>query len=199
MLESSDCYVPPPCSGPTVLSIGEFHPIKGQILLAKASLQVLEEMPEVRFVMIGKEGMELAKAKKLISDADKEESFILPGQVPVGMDTYRSATITVVPSIYEGFGLVAFESMNAGTPTLVSDGGALKEIVGDAAHIFPSGDTTQFARAILQILRDKKLRDRLKIMGPERVKQFPREQFVKSYLDLYYRVLNLSSAARFTP
>jgi glycosyltransferase involved in cell wall biosynthesis len=198
MLETNDCYIPPPHSGPTILSVGEFHPIKGQILLAKAGLKVISEIPEARFVMIGKEAHELDKIKKLVSDAQKQDSFIFPGQVNVGTETYRAATLTVVPSIYEGFGLVAFESMNAGTPTLVSNGGALTEVTGDAACTFPAGDKEMFAQSILQLLRDKHLRERLKTVGLKRVKHFPREQFINSYLDLYQQVLNSSSVGQST-
>ncbi len=198
MPEASDCYVPPPHCGPTVLSVGEFHPIKGQLLLAEAGLKVLEEMPDVRFLMIGKEAEELGKIKRLVSDALRQDSFIFPGQVSVGIDTYRSATVTVVPSMYEGFGLVAFESMNAGMPTIVSDGGALTEVTGNAACSFPAGDRAQFTRTILELLSNEALRDRLKILGPRRVKLFPREQFIKSYLDLYQKVLNSSAAGRST-
>lgn len=193
LLEKNSCYTPSSHSGPTVLSVGEFHPIKGQKLLAESGLEVLSEIPDARFIMVGKEAKELEEIKKMVSDAGKLESFIFPGQVNVGMDTYSSATVTVVPSMYEGFGLVAFESMNSGTPTLVSNGGALTEIVGDAAYYFPAGDRGQLTKSILQILRDKTLRDRLKILGPERVKRYPREQFIESYLDLYQRLLNSSA------
>ena len=193
MLETSECYVIPPYPGPTVLSVGEFHPIKDQMLLAKAALKVLSKMPGVRFLMIGKETEELKKINKLVSDEGKRNSFIFPGQVTVGMDTYRSATVTVMPSLYEGFGLVAFESMSAGTPTIVSTGGALTEMVGDAACTFPVGDVDECAKSILQVLSDRTLYNRLKILGTMRVKLFSRDLFIKSYLDLYYQVLNSSN------
>jgi len=195
-LEMDDCYVPPDYSGPTVLSVGEFHPIKGQLLLAEAGLKVLSEMPEVRFLMIGKDAYELRKIKNLVSAAGRQESFLFPGQVIVGTETYRSATVTAVPSMYEGFGLVAFESMSAGTPAIVSDGGALSEVVGDAACTFPAGNRTRFTESLLQVLQDKALRDRLISLGTQRITYYSRKQFIKSYLDLYLRILDSTQAQR---
>ena len=54
----------------------------------------------------------------------------------------------MVPSHYEGFGLPALEAMAAGTPLLVSDRGALPEVVGACAQILPADDRDAWAAAM---------------------------------------------------
>lgn len=65
-------------------------------------------------------------------------------------DFFRRADVVVMPSVFpESFGLVAAEAQAAGVPVVVSDAGALPEVVGtDHPFIVPSGDTTALAEAI---------------------------------------------------
>src|SRR5690606_35415649 len=67
---------------------------------------------------------------------------------------YGNATICVVPSLYEGFGLPAVEAMACATPVVATDGGALPEVVGDAGVIVPAGDAEALRGAIDGLLRD---------------------------------------------
>ena len=61
---------------------------------------------------------------------------------------YRIADLTVVPSIYEPFGLVALEAMASGCPCLVADTGGLREVVPneDVGLRFRSRDPRSLAR-----------------------------------------------------
>ena len=53
---------------------------------------------------------------------------------------YAESAVAVVPSLYEGFGLPAVEAMAAGIPLVSTDGGALKEVVGEGGLQVPAGD-----------------------------------------------------------
>jgi glycosyltransferase involved in cell wall biosynthesis len=63
---------------------------------------------------------------------------------------YQHARAVVVPSRHEGFGLAALEALAHGTRVLVSDAGALPEVVGEAAAILPWNDAAAWARALAQ-------------------------------------------------
>ena len=84
---------------------------------------------------------------------------------------YSSATMLVVPSIYEGFGLPAAEAMACGTPVISTTAGALPEVVGDAGILAPPGDTGALVAAIKALLDDEARRKELGAMGVERVKR----------------------------
>jgi len=84
---------------------------------------------------------------------------------------YSSATMLVVPSIYEGFGLPAAEAMACGTPVISTTAGALPEVVGDAGILVPPGDTGALVKSIESLLDDEAKRKELGARGMERVKR----------------------------
>jgi glycogen(starch) synthase len=86
---------------------------------------------------------------------------------------YRIADLTVVPSIYEPFGLVALEAMASGCPCIVADTGGLREVVPpDVGLRFRSRDAAALGRMIERVLSDDALRDRLVVEASEHVLRF---------------------------
>ncbi len=67
---------------------------------------------------------------------------------------YAEASIAVVPSLYEGFGLPAGEAMACAVPVISSTGGALPEVVGDAGILVPPASKEALAGAITGLLDD---------------------------------------------
>jgi glycosyltransferase involved in cell wall biosynthesis len=67
---------------------------------------------------------------------------------------YRRATLVVVPSRYEGFGLPAAEAMACGAPVVATDAGALPEVVGTGGGgvLVPRDDADALAKAVLGLL-----------------------------------------------
>lgn len=61
---------------------------------------------------------------------------------------YAAARAVVVPSRYEGFGFAALDALAHGKPILVSDQGALAEVVGTLGTVLPANDPTAWATAI---------------------------------------------------
>ncbi len=104
---------------------------------------------------------------------------------------YHSAQVTVVPSLYEGFGLPAAESMACGTPVVATSAGALPEVVGEdgAGILVPPRDAQALAMAIRQILEDGLQRERMAKAGRARVENLfswrkVAERTVKVYKEL---------------
>jgi glycosyltransferase involved in cell wall biosynthesis len=85
---------------------------------------------------------------------------------------YANATLLVLPSQDEGFGLPALEAMASGTPVIVSDGGALPEVVGDAGMIFCLSNQHGLTDVIRECLSNTKLRLSLREKGLRRAQAF---------------------------
>ena len=88
---------------------------------------------------------------------------------------YRVADLTVVPSLYEPFGLVALEAMASGCPCIVADTGGLREIVPADDRVglrFNGGDPEHLATMVERLLTDDTLRERLVAEASEHVLRF---------------------------
>ena len=103
---------------------------------------------------------------------------------------YATASIAVVPSIYEGFGLPAAEAMACGLPVISTNGGALPEVVGKAGLIVPVKDEDAIADRIEKLLKDKSLRDNLSQAARQRIeKNFSWDAAAKQISILYYKII----------
>lgn len=129
-------------------------PLKGLSFLLDAYHDILKTRPDCDLVVIGKLRDGLAR--------DTLISLGLKGRVEFKHDLsradlaneFRRATVAVTPSLYEGFGLPAAEAMSCGTPVIVTDGGALPEVAGDAGIVVPKGDASALSNAIKALLEN---------------------------------------------
>jgi glycosyltransferase involved in cell wall biosynthesis len=85
---------------------------------------------------------------------------------------YRAASMVVLPSLDEGFGLPALEAMTIGVPVVVSSRGALPEVVGRAGLIVDPLDVSGLAGAMDRILRDPALARECSVAGVEQSRRF---------------------------
>lgn len=102
---------------------------------------------------------------------------------------YARATVAVVPSLYEGFGLPVGEAMACGVPVIATTGGALPEVVGDAGILVPPGDPDALAASILYLMNHPERAARMGQAGYHRVqKNFTwksaAEKTVRTYLEV---------------
>lgn len=129
-------------------------PLKGLKHLIEAYSTLLETYPRLELIVIGK--LREGPTAQMLDDLNLLDrvSFIHDLSNEEVAEQYARATICVTPSLYEGFGLPAAEAMSCGAPVVVTDGGALPEVVGDAGVVVPRGDSAALARAIAALLDD---------------------------------------------
>lgn len=102
---------------------------------------------------------------------------------------YNAAELVVLPSLYEGFGFPALEAMACGTPTIVSNAGALPEIVGDAAVVIEPSKPDSLAEAMRSLLSNPERRASLVAKGKLNVQRFSWKRTAEQTLTIYQTVL----------
>ena len=115
-----------------------------------------------------------------IEDKVKLIGFVEQKDLPA---LYRQCELFVLPSLYEGFGLMALEAMASGAPTAVSKTSSLPEVGGDAVLYFNPHDEEEMARVMGKVLQNPKLKPRLSEKGKESAKKFSWKKFVEKILD----------------
>jgi glycosyltransferase involved in cell wall biosynthesis len=85
---------------------------------------------------------------------------------------YKGAQALILPSFDEGFGIPALEAMSAGVPVVVSNRGALPEVVGDAGLYIEPDDAESIASALDRVIGDSDVRATCARRGLERARQF---------------------------
>lgn len=167
------------------------QPLKGLSVLLRALASLRAEYPALKLLVIGKlkpAGMTERELKQLDLESCVAFTSGLTSEEIVAH--YAASAVAVVPSLYEGFGLPAGEAMACGVPLICSDGGALPEVVGQAARLVKAGDAEALAAAIKDLLDNAFLRDRLSSAGREHmIRQFSWEVVARQLEDYYRKVL----------
>ncbi|HEY2051024.1 MAG TPA: glycosyltransferase family 4 protein [Caulobacteraceae bacterium] len=136
-------------------------PLKGLRYLLQAFAPLAVERPLLELVVVGR--LREGPTTELLDSLRLRERVQFRHDLPAEAmgELFGEATICVTPSLYEGFGLPAAEAMSTGAPVVVTDGGALPEVVGEAGVVVPAGDAEALRFAIAGLLDDPSRRRRL--------------------------------------
>ncbi len=156
-----------------VLYVGNARPHKNLDRLFQAFGDVAR--PGVMLVLAGTPEREIAGS---LERHDIGSRVHLVGSLPDEelAAVYRGASLVVLPSLVEGFGLPALEAMACGTPVVVSRIPALAETVGDAGLLFDPLEPGDLTRAMKLALGDADLRARMTAWGLQRAQCFSWDQ-----------------------
>jgi glycogen(starch) synthase len=158
-----------------VLLIGRLVYEKGFQLALEAMPQLVARLPETRFLVAGS-GTHEAELRRQAAELGLMPHGSFLGWIgdDVLHSLYRIADLTVVPSIYEPFGLVALEAMASGCPCIVADTGGLREVVPheEAGLRFRARDPEALADVAERVLGDDELGRRLVAEAYEHIRRF---------------------------
>ena len=155
---------------PVLLWVGRIAPIKGLDTLLDTVARLREAGRDMRLLVVGGEADEPtngheASLRRRIAALGLGESVRFVGPQPQSVLPlyYAAADVTVLPSYYESFGMVALEAMACGSPVIASRVGGLVTTVRDGVTGFlvPDGDVEALAERIETLVGDPELRWRL--------------------------------------
>lgn len=171
---------------PVVGSVTRFYPAKGISYLIGAFPRVLERFPDARLVLVG-DGPLGEELKAQARNLGIEESVLFAGFRPDAEAFVQLFTVSAVPSLEEGIGNVAIESIAGGVPVVASREGGLPEVVteGKSGLLVRPGDSEQLATALLRVLEEPFLLDRLRQGCREEASRFSIDNYTARLEQLY--------------
>jgi glycosyltransferase involved in cell wall biosynthesis len=172
-----------------ILFVGTVEPRKNLPTLFAAYEQVVARRPSAPALVIA--GGMVEHSEKILDDLRGRTA--LSGRVELRgyvsdaerQGLYARASMLVLPSLEEGFGMTAVEAMQAGLPVIASAAGALPEVIGNAGIVLDPADGSGFAAAIERLLDDKEERERLVQAGYEQAQRFSWDASAATLLRAY--------------
>lgn len=165
-----------PLAGNASLSGHEFVPSSYFLCVARLEKKknqkvVIEASSGYPLVLVGKDGF---GAEEIKEAARKKMAVSIRGHVSDEelSRLYAEATALLVPSVYEGFGLMLLEAMERGVPVICSDIPVFHEVAGDAALFVDPHDANAWRIAMDRIVSDQVLREDLIKRGQIRNQEF---------------------------
>jgi len=174
-------------------NVGRLVPQKGQRHLVLAMPMLLERVPRARALIVGAGALD-TYLRGLIDDmglADRVHVLGARRDVPTVM---HALDAFVMPSIWEGFGLVLLEAMAAGRPIVASRAATIPEVVvdGETGLLVPPGDPPALADALAQLAEDPALAHSMGEAGRLRLhERFSVTKMVGDTEGLYRELLGL--------
>ncbi|MCC7465545.1 MAG: glycosyltransferase family 4 protein [Saprospiraceae bacterium] len=174
---------------PYVLFVGQRKGYKNFKAMLDQLQPVLEEEKSLHVKCVGGGAFDT-------SELDQINSLGLEGRVQYTViqsdaalaQTYQQAECFLFPSLYEGFGLPVVEAMACHCPVLLQEGNVLREIGGESAMYFDTGNKYSLPEALFSLLRSPEKRKSLIESGKKRAEYFSWEKSVENHLKIYQSV-----------
>jgi|GEM_PF-181371 len=188
---------------PLVLYAGRIEWWKGVDILVQAIPLVLAQVPNARFLLVGADrsspntgGSLREELRASLPETCRARVEFRDGVLNEALPMlYNAADIVVVPSRWEGFGLVCAEALACGCATLASRVGGLAEIIEDekSGLLFESENVEDLAHKLIRLLCDPALRESLGQHARQRIATYCAvDPVVDQMTTLYQNVLRQS-------
>ena len=180
-----------PLTDSIVGTVGRLVEIKGHRYLIDAARLVLDNIPEVTFLLVG-DGHLMEGLINQASTAGIKEKVIFTGwrsDIPSLINIFD---IFALPSLNEGMGRVLVEAMAMGKPIVASNVGGILDLVKDGVNgiLFPQGDAYAMAEAIIKLLMDREPARKMGEEGKRRVyPAYDLGTMIKNIEQLYKQLL----------
>lgn len=159
--------------GPVILYMGRLVPKKGVPVLIRAMKNIVKKYPDA-LLLIGGKGKMKTFLSSYANTLGLKENVRFLGYVPDNMlpNLYSSSDVFILPSITaESFGITLLEAMASGKPVIGSSVGGIPEVIGDCGLIVEPGNPKKLSDAVITLLDDEKLREKLGKKGRKMVEE----------------------------
>jgi glycosyltransferase involved in cell wall biosynthesis len=166
--------------------------VKGVSLFLDAVPQIVEQVPNARFLLLGR-GKEEGELKDKARSMGIDRYIIFAGYRPDIHRYYAIMDVSALTSFSEGLSITLLESMRCGLPVVATRVGGNPEVVidGETGYLVPPGDVSAFATRAVMLLLDQGLRKRMGEEGRRRVERhFLLRDVAKRYEEVYEGLLS---------
>lgn len=168
-------------------SVGRLTYQKGYPYLIEAFSKLIEKKYDVGLIIIG-DGPDRNSLLKMIQDFNLEESVYLLGYHKYPDPFYHEMDVFVMPSLFEGFGLVAVEAMHFGLPVIATNVDSLPEIIKDGVtgYLCPPENAKSLSALMEKLYLNPDKAAIVALEGQKFVHQnFPLSKMLQEHFDLY--------------
>jgi glycosyltransferase involved in cell wall biosynthesis len=165
------------------LTVCRLEPRKDISTLLLSAKEFLSRHSHVYFLIVG-EGVAANELRSQARQLGIESNVIFTGRVPDEELSlyYAAGNVFVLPTLYEGFGIVFAEAMAVGLPIISTNTSAVPDVVGNAGILFTPKNIDELTSALEKIYSDKDLCADLKKKALQRAKQeFDLEKLLPIY------------------
>ena len=157
-----------------IVIAGAAVPYKGHMYLFQGLPEMIRQIPDLRVVVVGrfKRGEWYTdRLRKYLVQENLFKRVKWIGRRNNMHEILSAADVVAIPSIVESFGMVALESMAAGTPVVATATGGLKELIDheNDGLLVPARDSGALAKSVLRLFSDPELREKLIAGGQKTV------------------------------
>ncbi len=179
-----------------ILFVGRLEFRKGLNYLLKAYLQIKQEIPNSRLIVVGP-GTRLRKRYERWIKRNGLKDVVFVGYAPYTElpRYYRTADVFCAPATSrESFGIVLLEAMAVGKPIVATniDGYASVVTHGEEGWLVPPKDSRGLAQALVSVMSDETLRQQMGARGRLKAREYSWEHIARRVLDYYTRVISES-------
>jgi glycosyltransferase involved in cell wall biosynthesis len=176
-------------AGPVVLTVSAKRVHKNLIRLIRAMAFVVERHPYAVLILPGNPTPHERELRAAVAELGLEANVVFPEYVSAEdlEGLYALAGCFVFASVNEGFGIPVLEAMARGVPVACSNASSLPDVAGDAARYFDPHDVEDMGGALLELLDDRDLAQRLIERGRAREATFTWETTARMTLESYVR------------
>jgi glycogen(starch) synthase len=151
-----------------VLFVGSLIPRKGLLFLIEAARKIIKENNRTKFLIVG-EGPLRNQLQSTLNSLNLTGNFKFFGSVKDDLlpTVYNCADVFVLPSIQEGQGIVLLEAEASAVPVVAFNVGGINEAIrnGETGLLATRGKSNELADAIMRLLSDKALREKMGANG----------------------------------